>query len=89
MVDKYILAIQVDYLDGILIFNVKLDLFLVCVFLISLYKGIFYGEISGFVFGLIENSMSGCILGTNALSKTLVGYFVNVFKIFSNKKITS
>lgn len=83
-----IVIIQVNYLNRVLIFEVKPDLFLLCIFLISLYKGIFYGTISGFIFGLIEDSLSGYILGTNALAKTFVGYFINILsKYFQTGKL--
>ena len=51
------------------------DLGLIVVIWAGLAKGPRFGMSIGFIIGLLEDSLSGCALGTNALVKTLVGAF--------------
>jgi rod shape-determining protein MreD len=73
-----ILILQISYFKRILIFGVKPELFLIGVYLISLYKGKYTGVISGFLLGLVEDCFSGSVLGSNALSKTIISYLTNI-----------
>jgi len=81
------LILQASFLNKILFFGVKPDLLLICIFLITLHQGLFYGEVFGFIIGLAEDSLSGCVLGTNAFSKVLISYLINLSsKYFQIKK---
>ena len=66
------------------------DLGLIVVIWTGLAKGARSGMSVGFIVGLLEDSLSGCALGTNALVKTLVGVFCGVLgrKVLPNSPIT-
>ncbi len=66
------------------------DLGLIVVIWTGLAKGARSGMSVGFIVGLLEDSLSGCALGTNALVKTLVGVFSGVLgrKVLPNNPIT-
>ena len=51
------------------------DVGLIVVIWAGLARGPRFGMTVGFSMGLLEDSLSGCALGTNALVKTLVGVF--------------
>jgi len=53
----------------------KPDLILILVVWLGLVKGSNVGCISGFFFGLFEDGYSGMSLGSNALTKTILGFF--------------
>ncbi len=65
------------------------DLGLIVVIWTGLARGARSGMTIGFVVGLIEDSLSGAALGTNALAKTLVGVFCGVLgrKVLPNSPI--
>ncbi len=65
------------------------DLGLIVVIWTGLARGARSGMGVGFVIGLIEDSLSGAALGTNALAKTLVGVFCGVLgrKVLPNSPI--
>jgi rod shape-determining protein MreD len=66
------------------------DLGLIVVIWTGLAKGPRAGMSVGFCIGLLEDSLSGCALGTNALVKTLVGVFCGLLgrKVLPNSPIT-
>jgi len=66
------------------------DLGLIVVIWTGLAKGARSGMSVGFIIGLLEDSLSGCALGTNALVKTLVGVFCGLLgrKVLPNNPIT-
>lgn len=53
-------------------------LVILCVF-IAIYEGQFTGVIAGFLIGLFFDIVSFDLIGTNALSKTIVGFFAGYF----------
>ncbi len=64
-----------DLLELIKIGGAKPDLILILVVWLGLVKGSNVGCISGFFFGLFEDGYSGMSLGSNALTKTILGFF--------------
>ena len=54
---------------------VFVDLGLIVVIWTGLARGARAGMSVGFISGLLEDCLSGCVLGTNALAKTLIGVF--------------
>ena len=71
------MVIQTSILRFFTIGGVKPDLVLVIVVYLGLMKGADAGCGSGFVFGLVEDAYS-LYLGTNALTKTVVGFVCGV-----------
>ncbi len=55
--------------------NVKPDFVLIIIILISNYLGSIKGQLTGFVSGLIEDSLSLSPFGFSALIKSVIGYF--------------
>ncbi len=64
-----------EFLNIIMIGGVKPDIVLVIVVWLGLVKGPDIGCTSGFFFGLIEDAVSYVNVGSNALIKTIVGFF--------------
>lgn len=64
-----------DLLEFIKIGDAKPDLILILVVWLGLVKGSDVGCFSGFFFGLFEDASSGMSLGSNALTKTILGFF--------------
>jgi rod shape-determining protein MreD len=62
-------------------------LVILCVF-ISIYEGQFVGVIAAFLIGLFFDIVSFDLIGTNALSKTIVGFFAGYFFKKGFEKIT-
>ncbi len=73
------IVIQTTVLHFVTIGGVKPDLILIIVVYLGLVKGSDIGCVSGFSFGLIEDWCSNVIdLGSNALTKTIVGFFCGI-----------
>ena len=72
------MVLQTSVLHRIPIGGMKPDLVLIIVVYLGLVKGAEVGTLSGFIFGLIEDVVSGTYLGSNALAKTIVGFFCGV-----------
>ncbi len=62
------------------VFDVHPDFILIYVITYSLLYGDFYGEIVGFGSGLLEDIMSGGIMGINAFAKTLAAYLTKHYQ---------
>ena len=70
------LVLQTSFLPVVAIKAVKPDLILLIVVYLGLVRGSDIGCVSGFFFGLVEDLYSNKIyLGSNALTKTLIGFF--------------
>ena len=69
------MVIQTSVLHFFNIEGVKPDLVLLIVVYLGLVKGSDIGCLSGFFFGLIEDAYSRMYLGSNAFTKTLLGFF--------------
>lgn len=72
------MVLQTTVLDVLTIKGIKPDLILVIVVYLGLVKGSDIGCTSGFFFGLLEDVYSGMYLGSNALTKTTLGFFCGV-----------
>lgn len=69
-------VLQTTFMHFLQIGGVKPDLVLVIVVYLGLVHGPEVGSVSGFFFGLIEDFFSfGAYLGSNALTKTIIGFF--------------
>lgn len=68
------LVLQTSVLPFLQIGGTKPDLILVIIVYLSLVRGPEIGCSSGFAFGLIEDFFSGMYLGSNALTKTIIGF---------------
>jgi rod shape-determining protein MreD len=76
---KYLLWTSIIFLtfiiqESVSLFNVTPDLTLVLVFYVGIRKGEVKGIFFGSLIGIIEDSLSGTLLGPNLLSKGLAGY---------------
>ena len=71
------LVLQTTLMPFLQIGGIKPDLVLVIVVYLGLIRGPEVGCVSGFFFGLIEDffSLVGNYLGSNALTKTIIGFF--------------
>ena len=56
------------------------DLALICVLYFSFLNGKNYGQVSGFLSGLLLDFLSGSPLGFNCLYRTVTGYLSGVFR---------
>lgn len=56
------------------------DLALICVLYFSFLNGKNYGQVSGFLSGLLLDFLSGSPLGFNCLYRTVIGYLSGVFR---------
>jgi len=78
MVVSLILQTHTSF-DSVRIFNTKIDL----VFIVTVYMGYsfgsFYGQVTGFIGGLLQDSLSLTPLGMNAFSKMSLGFIVGMF----------
>lgn len=64
--------------DVIRVGGVKPDLLFISILFFGYNFGSFYGEITGFIGGLFQDSISNSPLGLLALPKVLIGYFIGV-----------
>ena len=69
------MVIQSSVLHYLRLEGSKPDLILIIVVYLGLIKGSDVGCVSGFFFGLVEDVYSGMLLGSNALTKTIIGFF--------------
>ena len=56
------------------------DLVLICVLYFSFLNGKNYGQVSGFLSGLLLDFLSGSPLGFNCIYRTVIGYLSGVFR---------
>jgi rod shape-determining protein MreD len=73
-----VIVLQTSVFHRIPIGGMKPDLVIIIVVYLGLVKGAEVGSLSGFTFGLVEDVLSGTSLGTNALAKTIIGFFCGV-----------
>jgi rod shape-determining protein MreD len=76
---KYLLWASIIFLtfiiqESVSLFNVTPNLTVVLVFYVGIRKGEVTGIFFGSLIGIVEDSLSGTLLGPNLLSKGLVGY---------------
>ncbi len=67
---------QTTFAPALRIGNVTPDIPLILVVLLALRKGPEAGCLSGFVTGLLQDADAGGFLGAQALTKSLVGFFI-------------
>ncbi len=79
---------HVMLLDLISVGGMTPDLLVILCVFISVYEGQFTGVIAGFAIGLFFDIVSFDLIGTNALSKTIVGFFAGYFYKDGFEKIT-
>ena len=75
-----IAAAQVVLVPGIEIYHVRPDLFLVSVVIVGMRMGSGSGMIWGGCAGLVQDALSGGIIGFNFLSKPVTGFFVGLLR---------
>jgi rod shape-determining protein MreD len=76
---KYLLWASIIFLtfiiqESVSLFNVTPNLTVVLVFYVGIRKGEVTGIFFGSLIGIVEDSLSGALLGPNLLSKGLAGY---------------
>ncbi|HEA47270.1 MAG TPA: rod shape-determining protein MreD [bacterium] len=74
----FLLIFQATSLNRLSILGVKPDLLLILVIFFGLYKGPLSGAWCGFLAGILLDTFSPVPLGTNALSKTILGFLAGV-----------
>lgn len=72
----FTIVLQTTIFSNFEVKGVRPDLILIIVTYLSLLKGAQIGSILGFSFGLIEDILSETVLGSNALTKTLLGFIL-------------
>lgn len=72
------MVLQTSVFHRIPIGGMKPDLVVIMVVYLGLVKGPEIGSLSGFIFGLLQDTISGASLGSNALAKTIVGFFCGI-----------
>jgi rod shape-determining protein MreD len=70
------LVLQTTLFSHLQVKEAKPDLILIIILYLSLLKGPQVGSITGFSFGLLQDVLSGMFLGSNALTKTLLGFIL-------------
>lgn len=73
-------VVQVVLLPGIEIYHVKPDLFLLSVVIVAMRMGSGNGMIWGAFAGLVQDSLSGGIVGFNFLSKPVTGFVIGLLR---------
>jgi len=69
-----------NIIEGLKIGNIKPNLILLYVIYVSLNSSLIMAETMGFFAGILEDILSQSLIGINALSKTLLAFFLNNFK---------
>ena len=75
-----IAAAQVVLVPGIEIYHIKPDLFLVSVVIVAMRMGSGSGMVWGACAGLVQDALSGGIIGFNFLSKPVTGFVVGLLR---------
>ena len=73
------LALQTTLASMVVGVGAPVDLVLVIVFAVAVASGPFAGLWAGTVGGLLQDALSGGVIGVGGLAKTLVGYLVGQF----------
>lgn len=71
--------VHVVFLRFIAVGSITPDLLLILVVWIAMMEGQFMGTIAGFACGLLFDGVSGDVIGTNALAKTVAGFLAGYF----------
>ena len=71
--------VHVVFLDMIAVGGMTPDLLVILCVIISIREGQFTGVIAGFLIGVFFDIVSFDLIGTNALAKTVVGFFAGYF----------
>lgn len=74
------LVIQTVYGDILTIGGIKPDFLLVIIIFFAFRYSAFEAGIMGFIAGILQDSLSGLILGTNAFTKLIIGLIVSSIK---------
>lgn len=74
-----VFVLQTTLIPAISIYGIKPDLLLLVLFMLAVKTGIMPALYVGFFLGLAQDIYSPVILGQNALSKTLAGFFAGLF----------
>ncbi len=79
-----------NIIEGLKVGNIKPNIILLYVIYISLNTNIIVAQTIGFFAGIIEDILSQSLIGINALSKTLLAFFLNHFKtrIYTEKALS-
>lgn len=79
-----------NVIDRLKIGNIKPNLIMLFIIYISLTTNILTSETTGFFVGFLEDILSQSLIGVNALTKTLLAFFLNHFKtrLFTEKIIS-
>ena len=72
--------IETSILSNISFLPAVPDLVMICVLYFSFLNGKNYGQVSGFLSGLLLDFLSGSPLGFNCLYRTVIGYLSGVFR---------
>lgn len=67
---------QTTFVPALRIGDVTPDIPLILVVLLALRRGPELGCLAGFVMGLLQDAASGGFIGAQALTKTLIGFFI-------------
>lgn len=70
---------HVVFLRFVAVGSITPDLLLILVVWVALMEGQFMGTVAGFACGLLFDSVSGDVIGTNALAKTIAGFVAGYF----------
>jgi len=70
------LIIQITFFEQLKLFNIRFDLILISIVIITLIDGVFFGIIFGFIAGLIIDLIAGDLVGISALIYSLDAYIV-------------
>lgn len=62
------------------VFRIKPDFFLISVFLVSMSRGARTGALWGAVLGLVQDVLSGGVIGLNFLTKPAIGFAVGMLR---------
>lgn len=75
----FLCVVQLSFSYLISINDITPDLIILIVIWITLREGKLFGLISGFLIGILFDFISMNVIGINALTKTIVAYFVGYF----------
>ncbi len=75
----FLCVVQLSFSYLVSIYEVTPDLLILIVIWITLREGKLFGLVSGFLIGILFDFISMNVIGVNALTKTIVAYFVGYF----------
>ncbi len=74
-----LISVHLTVLDFIAIGNITPDLLIILVVIIAINEGQFKAVFAGFFIGLLFDLLTFDLIGTNALTKTIVAFFAGYF----------